>query len=104
MWWELLTGYSGREGLYLPVGLAVLAAVGWWRLAVNRRRWDVGLMTLGWLLGGTLAVATLDPAFWHFKRYQVPFMALLFPLAAWGIAWPALYGRVWLRRGCGRCC
>ncbi|MCA9913289.1 MAG: hypothetical protein KC496_08060, partial [Anaerolineae bacterium] len=25
--------------------------------------------------------------FWHFKRYQMPLIALFFPLAAWGIGW-----------------
>ncbi len=85
-WWEFLTGYSVREGLYLPMGLLLLAVVGVvWLLRTTPRRWDVALLTLGWLGGGTLAVATLDPAFWHFKRYQMPFMALLFPLAAWGL-------------------
>ncbi|MCL4251512.1 MAG: hypothetical protein KJ065_25395 [Anaerolineae bacterium] len=42
-----------------------------------------------WLIGGALLISTLDTAFWHFKRYQMPFMALLFPLAAWGAGWIA---------------
>jgi hypothetical protein len=82
MWWEFLTGYSLREGLYLPVGLALLAAWGWYMLMRRDRRIWPGLIILGWLLAGTAAVSTLDPAFWHFKRYQMPFMILLFPLAA----------------------
>jgi hypothetical protein len=90
MWWEFLTGYSPREGLYLPVPLALIAFAGvgrlLWRGWRQRRGLLVPLVVLGWLGAGTLAVATLDPAFWHFKRYQMPFMALLFPLAAWGLA------------------
>ncbi|MBE0690753.1 MAG: hypothetical protein IH587_11595, partial [Anaerolineae bacterium] len=42
-----------------------------------------------WLIGGALLISTLDTAFWHFKRYQMPFMVLLFPLAAWGAGWIA---------------
>ncbi|MBI5669420.1 MAG: hypothetical protein HZC41_15560 [Chloroflexi bacterium] len=45
----------------------------------------VALVIVGWLVGGTLAVSTLDTAFWHFKRYQMPFMALFFPLMGWTI-------------------
>ncbi len=89
MWWEFLTGYSPREGLYLPVPLTAIATVGVAGLLLRglrqRRGLLVPLVALGWLTAGTLAVATLDPAFWHFKRYQMPFMALLFPLAAWGL-------------------
>lgn len=39
-----------------------------------------------WLLALTGAASTLDTAFWQFKRYQVPVMALLFPAAAWTCA------------------
>jgi len=42
-----------------------------------------------WLIGGALLISTLDTAFWHFRRYQMPFMALLFSLAAWGAGWIA---------------
>ncbi len=85
MWWEFLTGYSGREGLYLPVGLLVGALAGVVLLVWRERRIWLVLLVVGWLGAGTAAVSTLDPAFWHFKRYQMPFMALLFPLAAWGL-------------------
>lgn len=85
IWWEFFTGYSQREGLYLPIGLLLFALIGVWVLFQRTKRWNLALMVLGWLGAGTLAVATLDPAFWHFKRYQVPFMVLLYPLAAWGL-------------------
>ncbi|MEO1439321.1 MAG: hypothetical protein AAFV33_02900, partial [Chloroflexota bacterium] len=98
MWWEFATGYSLREGLYLPVPLLILALVGMGvyivqntsrplQFAQVRRSFSMPLMVTGWLAAGTLAVATLDPAFWHFKRYQMPFMVLFFPLAAWALAW-----------------
>jgi hypothetical protein len=85
MWSELFTSTSPREGIYIPYpglfALGGLAAL----LASRERRWLGGLL-VAWLLAGTLAVATLDPAFWHFKRYQMPVMALFFPLAAAGVA------------------
>ena len=84
LWTEFFTGSSPREGLYIAPLMLVLAAIGLIFLLRNRQRRVVGLMLIGWLLFGTLAVSTLDTAFWHFKRYQMPFMALLFPLAGWG--------------------
>jgi hypothetical protein len=92
MWGEFFTGISPREGMYILPGMLLLAAVGLMCLvrarhaSSMRSRVFVALVILGWLVVGTLAVSTLDTAFWHFKRYQMPFMALLFPLAGWGIA------------------
>lgn len=87
MWGEWLTGFSPREGLYLPVGLLLAALVGLVVMAWGQRRVWPALIAFGWLVAGAAAVSTLDPAFWHFKRYQMPFMALMFPLAGWGLAW-----------------
>ena len=86
---ELLTGLSNREGWYYPFTLALLALVGILGLLRGRDRRIVGLLVIGWLLAAIAAIATLDTAFWHFKRYQMPLIALLFPLAAWGVGfWP----------------
>ena len=85
MWVEFGTGSSPREGLYIMPLLLVLAVVGIGWLAINRKRRVVGLMLVLWLVGGTVMLATLDTVFWHFKRYQMPFIGLLFPLAGWGI-------------------
>ncbi len=41
------------------------------------------VLILLWLLGLTAVVSLLQTAFWQFKRYQQPMIALLFPLAAW---------------------
>ena len=49
-------------------------------------------MIVLWLLAGTAAISTLDTAFWHFKRYQMPLIALFFPLAGWG--WAFVYARL----------
>lgn len=83
---ELVTGVSPREGVYVPALFAVFALVGLVYLLVRRDRW-LGLLLVGWFAAGLLAIATLDTAFWHFKRYQMPFMALLFPLAVCGVGW-----------------
>jgi len=65
--------------LFLPALLGLLALFRWRRFAA--------LVLSAWLLLGFAAIATLDTAFWHFKRYQMPLIALLYPLAAWGIAY-----------------
>lgn len=88
IWLEFVTGYDVREarGWYLPIftGILGLGAIPMLILKKNYRL--IGLMLLGWLLILTLAISTLDNAFWHFKRYQMPMLALFFPLSAWGIA------------------
>lgn len=89
---ELLTSLSSREGWYYPFTLSLLALVGLVRLLRRRDGQIVALLLILWLLVTMAAVATLDTAFWHFKRYQMPMIALLFPLAAWGVG-------LWPRRG-----
>lgn len=86
IWREILTGYSANDGFYLlPVvsWLALFYIV--WQV---RRSWQVksiepALLVGAWLVGLSILIATLDTAFWHFKRYQLPMFALLFPLAGW---------------------
>ncbi|MDQ7034167.1 MAG: hypothetical protein Q9P01_04835 [Anaerolineae bacterium] len=89
MWWEFATGYDGQEGRgwYLPIFTGILAFAGIVILLFKCHWRLVGLMLLGWLLASTAAISTLDTAFWHFKRYQMPMMALFFPLAAFTINW-----------------
>lgn len=99
---ELLTGFSSREGWYYAFTLTLLALVGLGGVLLRRDRpreharaeWPghrrvVALLVVAWLGAGIAAIATLDTAFWHFKRYQLPLFALFFPLAAWGVGfWP----------------
>ena len=83
MWREFLTGYLYVFAMAL-IGLAVMLRDKRFRLPA--------LMILFWLLAGTAAISTLDTAFWHFKRYQMPLIALFFPLAGWG--WAFVYTRL----------
>ncbi|MCD4687119.1 MAG: hypothetical protein K8S97_14420 [Anaerolineae bacterium] len=60
------------------------------------------VVILVWMFALTAGVATLDTAFWQFKRYQLPVMALFFPAAAWGSAlmgdrFAQFAGRRWVR-------
>jgi len=87
MWVEFVTGYSLREGWYLPFLIGALAVVGLVLLLIRPEQRLTGFLIASWLVAGTAAVSTLDTAFWHFKRYQMPLIALLFPLAAWVIQW-----------------
>lgn len=86
MWGELLVGRSADFGtftspLLAPAALGALLAGTW--LAWRQRRLNTGVLALLWALALTAAVATLDTAFWQFKRYQLPVMALFYPAAAW---------------------
>lgn len=87
-WWrikgELVFGANEVDGAYMTfivAFLAMLAIVLSLRTSLSKRELRPAVLAFVWiiLLGG--AIATLDTAFWHFKRYQLPMMALLFPLA-----------------------
>lgn len=81
---ELAGIRAAREpGYYAPM-LLLPALIGVWAILTQRRL--VTLLIVGWLLVGFAAISTLDTAFWHFKRYQVPLIALFYPLTAWGVA------------------
>lgn len=89
-WWrmarELFTGYSADWGLFtspLLAPAALVALLGGTWLAWRRRRINGAVVMLACVLTLTVAVATLDTAFWQFKRYQLPVMALFYPAAAW---------------------
>lgn len=73
VWQEALTGATTG----LPIGL--LGALGLAALWRQQRR--VALLIAGWLLGVSLAISTLDNAFWHFQRYHMPLLVLLLALA-----------------------
>jgi hypothetical protein len=95
MWAELLIGYSPDTGWYVAPGFLFLwipvIVVGVY-LFVRKRVRNPALVAFGWMLALTLGLATLETAFWQFKRYQQPIIALMFPLAAWGL------NALWARR------
>jgi hypothetical protein len=89
MWRELITGSTPDFGRMTPFLLAAFAAMTLGVFVVmlwRRQRFDLPIIILLWMLALTAGVATLDTAFWQFRRYQLPIMALFFPVAAWGIA------------------
>ncbi len=85
MWLQLSGLRAAREpGYYAPI-LCLPALLGLFALVRWRR---FAALVIGvWLLVGFAAISTLDTAFWHFKRYQMPLIALVYPLAGWGIAY-----------------
>ncbi|MCL4875740.1 MAG: hypothetical protein KJ064_03740 [Anaerolineae bacterium] len=89
LWRDLLTGYSRVDGWYIFPALTLLAlgmmAVGM-RKTWQTRRIHPALLGAVWMFLLSGAVATLDTANWHFKRYQMPIFALIFPLAGWLLA------------------
>jgi hypothetical protein len=84
--------------IYFPVmGLVIgVLMVGAWRGWSRVRWWTAAYVVLCVLAGGA-ALATLDTAFWHFKRYQVPLLVLYFPMSL--VAAQYLSRRRWLLRG-----
>jgi hypothetical protein len=88
---------SGRYGVAV-IPLLALAGIASLIPRVGRAKGDRTSIRIAgaiavWLAGAALLISTLDTAFWHFKRYQIPLMALFFPIAAWGAAYlPRLAG------------
>jgi hypothetical protein len=81
MWREFFS--ASEPFIYVApvvVALAIAGIVGLW---MTRRR-AVAVWIILTLLGVSLAISTLDTAFWHFKRYQIPLIALLWALALVG--------------------
>lgn len=97
IWREWLTGINSVDGAYLPSFLflaAMLAIVLAVRSSWKTRRIQPAVVVLVWLVGASAGIATLETAFWHFKRYQMPLMVLFFPLAGWFLLqWQGLWGQ-----------
>ena len=86
LWREMLTGYSLVDGFYiLPIVMWLTLLFILWQIRSSWSKQTVHSAVLVgvWLIGLSILIATLDTAFWHFKRYQLPIFALLFPLAGW---------------------
>jgi hypothetical protein len=69
---------------FLTPGVLLLAIAGWLAL-LRQRKWSQLALTLGWFFLGVLATASLITVTWQVGRYQVPFLAVLAPLAALGL-------------------
>ena len=88
LWVELFTGYSVAQDLWYLIPLTVPIGVMGWILLLRQQQYrGVALLILLWLLTISFAISTLDTAFWHFKRYQMPLMALFVPLAVIPLIW-----------------
>lgn len=79
-WESFLFGISSDGIWILPPLIGVAALLGLLRIA--RRRPANALLPLLWLILIFAAISTLDTAGWHFRRYQMPLLALAFPLTA----------------------
>ena len=88
MWEELVVGYAASGEAYVPAIVVILALVMGLiglRQSYQSRLIHPALLAAAWIVALTIAVATLSTAFWHMKRYQLPLLALMFPLAGWAL-------------------
>lgn len=90
-WVLLLTGFAPNGIPVLPPLLGFVALVGLYHMA-RSPRWPTALLVLTWFVLILGAISTLDTAFWHFNRYLMPLLILVFPLAARD---GVLGGRAW---------
>lgn len=86
-------------GMAVFSALLIAALVGWIALLARRDTRAAALTAGLWGFGGLLLIATLDTAFWHFKRYQIPFFALTVIFAGASLhslptRWPGLTGLI----------
>jgi len=87
-WTEALIGYTPQQDLWYLIPLTGMTGLVGLCLLLSRRKYRVvGLLIILWLLGVSSAVSTLDTAFWHFKRYQMPLLALFVPLSVVPVVW-----------------
>ncbi|MEP7285478.1 MAG: hypothetical protein ABI947_06895 [Chloroflexota bacterium] len=85
---ELFTGVSQDDGLYFVFvlsWLAIIAVILGSHAAWKSRRLTPELLVFSWIAALIATVSLLETAFWQFKRYQQPMIALLYPLAGWAL-------------------
>lgn len=81
LWLEFFTGYSASQDLFYLILLTVpVGLIGILFLLRQQEHRVTALLILLWLGSVSAAISTLDTAFWHFKRYQMPLMTLFIPL------------------------
>lgn len=82
LWLELLTAYSPSQEIWYFIVLTVpMGLIGLLLLFRQRQHRMLVLLIVLWLGSVSGAISTLDTAFWHFKRYQIPLMTLFVPLS-----------------------
>lgn len=92
LWGELFMGYSPSQDLWYIVILTVpLGLLGLGLLVQYKQYRTTVLLSVLWMVAVSLAISTLDTAFWHFKRYQLPLIALFIPFFAVTIRWLSQY-------------
>ncbi|HLU08653.1 MAG TPA: hypothetical protein VK003_03235, partial [Oceanobacillus sp.] len=97
--WQMWWGFFNTSNSPVTVGAAtmVLAGFGYDALFDRRETRALTIVIGVTLLLGTLAISTLDTAFWHFKRYQMPYIALIFPLLLPSLTMTRWQSRNWKR-------
>jgi len=81
---QMTVGFLSNTPWFLIPTFLFLVAAGWFILA-RKRQWPVVALTGGWFLLGALAAATLITVIWHVGRYQLPYVAILAPVATCGV-------------------
>jgi len=86
MWREFIEGRARFGDPYVPGVITLLAMIMIGlgvRYSLKKREIHPALLAGLWAVLMSAAVATLETAFWHYKRYQLPIMALFVPLTGW---------------------
>jgi hypothetical protein len=87
LWRDLLTPRLLWDDTLLGMFMiAWLALIGVIALLRAREQRGIGALLIVWGGAFALAIATLDTAFWHFRRYQLPLIAFAFPLSIYGLS------------------
>lgn len=109
---ELLLGMSQNGTWYHPPLLGASALISLIILLRSPERRATAILVILWIAALIPMIATLDTAFWHFKRYQAPLLLLVFPvllipvgdllssrqrwkqaiIAAWLLGWASFIG------------
>lgn len=89
MWREFFEGRALYGDPYIPgLVFALALVIVLWSVKHSRDKRAIhpALLAGVWMVLLSTGVATLETAFWHYKRYQLPIMALAVPLAGWLLA------------------
>lgn len=83
IWHEFLSGID-PDGIVFSTGALLIGAlVGALTLLRDKSQRSIISVIALWLIGLTGIISLLETAFWQFKRYQQPMIALLFVLMGW---------------------